>query len=240
MPPIPFPDLHRWDVSPAEAIQIQQTLVDRLRADESIPPSSIHTVAGVDVSVKDNQSRAAIVVLTFPQLEVVEVATAQIPTPFPYIPGLLSFREGAVILQAYTRLATTPDVLIFDGQGQAHPRRLGIAAHLGLWLGQPTIGCGKTRLIGTHNEPGQVRGDFEQSWNDQGEVIGVVLRTRPHVKPVYVSSGYRCDLDSARKIVLACVTRYRLPEPIRAAHHTAGLDEQAGDDQPQHADHNLA
>jgi deoxyribonuclease V len=232
MPSIPFPELHRWDVSPAEAIQIQKTLVSRLHADESIPLSQIQTVAGVDVSVKNNQSRAAIVVLAFPTLEVIEVATARIPTPFPYIPGLLSFREGAVILQAYARLSTTPDVLIFDGQGQAHPRRLGIAAHLGLWLGQPTIGCGKTRLIGTHHEPGQVRGDFEQLWDDQGDVIGVVLRTRPNVKPVYISSGTRCNLDSARKIVMACVTRYRLPEPIRAAHHTAGLDEQAGDDQP--------
>ena len=232
MPPIPHSDLHRWDVTPTEAIRIQRMLVSRLRADEAIPLASLQTVAGVDVSVKNNQSRAAIVAMTFPALEVIEVATARIPTPFPYIPGLLSFREGAVILQAYARLSTTPDVLIFDGQGQAHPRRLGIAAHLGLWLGQPTIGCGKSRLTGTHAEPGQARGDFEHLLDNQGEVIGVVLRTRPHVKPIYVSAGARCDLESARKIVMACVTRYRLPEPIRAAHHAAGSGEQARDDQP--------
>jgi deoxyribonuclease V len=224
MPPIPLPALHRWDVSPAEAVRIQKALVSRLSADESIPLSHIRTVAGVDVSVKDNQSRAAIALMTFPSLDVIEIATAQMPTPFPYIPGLLSFREGSVFLRAYTRLSTPPDVLIFDGQGQAHPRRLGIAAHLGLWLGQPTIGCGKTRLTGIHAEPGQSRGDFEPLLDAQGAVIGVVLRTRPHVKPVYMSSGTRCNLESARKIVMACVTRYRLPEPVRAAHHAAGLD----------------
>lgn len=240
MPRISAPDLHRWDLAPEEAIALQKRLAGRL-LNSPLPCEQLHTVAGVDVSVKAGVSRAAIVVMAFPSLDVLETRRATLPTPFPYVPGLLSFREGAVILVAYARLEQTPDVLIFDGQGQAHPRRLGIAAHIGLWLDRPTIGCGKSRLTGTHGDLGSAKGDFEPLLNPMGDVIGVVLRTRANVKPVYVSPGHRCDLDSARRVLMACVTRYRLPEPIRAAHHAAALsDKEARQEQPQHTDDNLA
>ncbi len=225
MPAIPNPNLHPWDMDPDEAVALQHRLAGRLVSDHSLDLSRIQTVAGVDVSVKGGQSRAAIVVMAFPGLQVLEISRATLPTPFPYVPGLLSFREGTAILSAYKKLRTTPDVLIFDGQGQAHPRRLGIAAHMGLWLERPTVGCAKSRLTGTHTSVGARKGDFEHLYNPQGEVIGLALRTRENVKPVYVSPGHLCDLDSARRIVMACLTRYRLPEPIRAAHRVAALHE---------------
>jgi len=225
-PALAHPNLHRWDITPEEAIQLQRRLVDELASEETVDLERIHTVAGVDVSVKDDHSWAAIAVLSFPELHLLEVGRADSATPFPYIPGLLAFREGPVILQAYANLTITPDVLIFDGQGQAHPRRLGIAAHVGLWLAQPTIGCGKTLLTGKYLEPGRQRGDFEHLLAQDGKVIGFILRTRAGVKPVYISSGNHCDLDSARRITLACTTRYRLPEPIRAAHNAAGLHQE--------------
>lgn len=226
MPAIANPDLHPWYLNPDDAVALQMVLASRLRTQAGPALADIRTVAGVDVSVRDEVSRAAIVVLRFPALTILEVSQAQAPTPFPYIPGLLSFREGQVILAAYERLTVTPDVLIFDGQGQAHPRRLGIAAHIGLWLERPTVGCAKSRLTGFHREPGQNRGDFTPLLNARKEVIGAVLRTRTRVKPVYVSPGHLCDLRSAVQIVLACTTRYRLPEPIRAAHAAAGSDQQ--------------
>ncbi len=226
MPAIANPDLHPWYLNPDDAVALQMVLASRLRTQAGPALADIRTVAGVDVSVRDEVSRAAIVVLRFPALTILEVSQAQAPTPFPYIPGLLSFREGQVILAAYERLTVTPDVLIFDGQGQAHPRRLGIAAHIGLWLERPTVGCAKSRLTGFHREPGQNRGDFTPLLNARREIIGAVLRTRTRVKPVYVSPGHLCDLRSAVQIVLACTTRYRLPEPIRAAHAAAGSDQQ--------------
>ncbi len=230
MPALPHPDLHPWNLSPENAIALQKMLAGRLKTQPAPPLAELRTVAGVDVSVRGGQSRAAIVVLSFPALTVIEVSRAQVSTPFPYIPGLLSFREGSVILQAYERLAHTPDVLIFDGQGQAHPRRLGIAAHIGLWLERPTIGCAKSRLTGAHRQPGQNKGDRAPLLDVHHEVIGVALRTRARVKPVYVSAGHLCDLESAVRIVLACTTRYRLPEPIRAAHAAAGLGQEARDE----------
>jgi deoxyribonuclease V len=223
LPPLPNPDLHQWNIPVEQAIVLQHELATRLVSDRRLDLTTLRLIAGVDVSVKAEQSRAAIVVLNFPALEILETATATLSTPFPYVPGLLSFREGAVILAAYEKLTHTPDVLIFDGQGQAHPRRLGIAAHLGLWIERPTIGCAKSRLIGHHAGPGNGKGDFAPLLGNKGEVIGVVLRTRPGVKPVYVSPGHLCDLDSARRVVMACVKHYRLPEPTRRAHQAAGL-----------------
>jgi len=181
-------------------------------------------VAGVDVSVKDGISRAAIVVMSFPELALVETATALRPAVFPYISGLLSFREGPVILEAGDKLQIAPDVFIFDGMGVMHPRRLGIAAHIGLWWDRPTVGCGKTRLIGKHAPLGEDKGAY-QTVEQAGEEIGMVLRTRSRVKPVYISAGHRATYESARGLIMQCVTRYRLPEPIRAAHHAAGNDQ---------------
>ena len=143
------------------------------------------------------------------------------PTTFPYIPGLLGFREGAVILEAYKKLRNHADAYIFDGMGLAHPRRFGIACHIGLWLDAPTVGCGKTRLCGEYEEVGTEKGSYSLL-RHRGEEIGAVLRTRTNVKPVYTSPGHRATLDTARELILRCATRYRLPEPIRAAHNTAG------------------
>ncbi|MDZ4768042.1 MAG: deoxyribonuclease V [Chloroflexota bacterium] len=219
--------LHEWAVSPAEAIRIQKDLAPTLIADAPIDLDAVRTVAGVDVSVRPDpltsepMSRAAVVVMRFPDLTVLEVARSAQPTPFPYIPGLLTFREAPVLLEAFAALTIEPDVFIFDGMGRAHPRRMGIAAHLGLWLDRPTIGCGKTHLIGVYDPVG-VEAGSASALVDRGETIGVVLRTRTNVSPVYISVGHRAELQSAIALTLRCVTRYRLPEPIRAAHREAG------------------
>lgn len=227
--PITIRHLHDWDLTPQAAIQIQRELAAQVITDQPLTLDAIALVAGVDVSVKDDVSRAAVVVLSYPALSVVEIARATVPTPFPYIPGLLSFREGAVILAAMQQIQRTPDVFIFGGMGIAHPRRIGIASHIGLFIDRPTVGCGKSRLLGTHPLLAAGKGAW-QPLMDQGQTIGAVLRTRTNVKPVYVSPGHRATLDTARELVLRCTTRYRLPEPIRAAHNHAGLP---GDDPDQ-------
>jgi deoxyribonuclease V len=220
------PHKHDWNISPAEAIALQRQLVTEVVYNQPIDLSVVHLVAGVDVSVKPDAngvdiSQAAIAVLRFPDLKPVETALAQIPTPFPYIPGLLSFREGPVLEEAFKQLQCEPDVFIFDGMGRAHPRRIGIATHIGLWLQKPTIGCGKTLLTGRYHEPLDERGAYSDLV-DRSEVIGVVLRTRPGVKPVYISVGHLTDLPTSIELVMHCTTKYRLPEPIRAAHNAAG------------------
>ena len=214
--------LHSWSLTPKEAARIQETLAERV--DLAWDGRSVSTVAGIDVSVKDGVSRAAIVVLSLPDLAPLESVTSQMPTPFPYVPGLLTFREGPVVLDAWTKLTRIPDVVLFDGQGIAHPRRMGLAAHLGLWFDVPTIGCAKSRLYGEHAEPGPRKGD-KAELRDEREpevVLGAVLRTRTNVKPVYVSPGHRIDVETATALTLRCCTRYRLPEPTRWAHKVAG------------------
>lgn len=220
--PLAIRHLHPWEVSPEEAIRLQQALAPQVIADQPLPLTAIRLVAGIDVSVRDDLSRAAVVVLRFPALDVVETVTAERPTTFPYVPGLLSFREGAVILDAVQRLETVPDVFLVDGQGTIHPRRIGIACHIGLFLDRPTVGCAKSLLVGHHAPLASQRGAWV-TLQDRGEVIGVVLRTRDNVQPVYVSVGHRATLDDARQLVLACTPRYRLPEPLRAAHKAAAL-----------------
>ncbi len=216
--------LHRWDVSPREAAAIQSDLRARLDIGRELDPAAIHTIAGVDISVKERDGslagRAAVVVMR-PDFTVVDTSVHEAPITFPYVPGLLAFREGPLLEAAFAALETVPDVLIFDGQGYAHPRRVGIACQMGLWLNRPTLGCGKTRLVGTHEEVGPDKGDAVLL-RDKGEVIGTVLRTRARVAPVYTSPGHLCDVASANALVLATTTRYRLPEPIRAAHKLAG------------------
>lgn len=213
--------LHDWNLTPQEAIALQKRLAADLITDRPIALDQVRLVAGVDVSVKDGISNAAVVVLTFPQLQPVETVTAALPTPFPYIPGLLSFREGPALEMALARLQTEPDVFIFDGMGIAHPRRIGIAAQMGLWLEKPTIGCGKTHFIGVYAEPDGEAGAFTPLF-DRGEVIGAVVRTRRGVRPVYISPGHLADLETAVALTLRCTLKYRLPEPIRAAHRAAG------------------
>jgi deoxyribonuclease V len=223
--------LHDWHVTVEQAVQLQHELVRRL---EDGPPLTLREgmlVAGVDVSVKPAPdgtawSRAAVVVLEYPSMTPVEVVTAHMPTPFPYVPGLLTFREGPVLVQAFEKLASAPDVYIFDGMGRAHPRRIGIAAHMGLWLDRPTIGCGKTLFVGRHDDPPHERGAWTPLVH-RGDLIGAALRTRPHVKPVYISAGHRIDLASSLAVTMACTGKYRLPEPIRAAHNAAGASDEA-------------
>lgn len=181
----------------------------------------VTTVAGVDAGYGEGMVRAAVVVLSYPTLEVVAYAVATRTVDFPYTPGLLTFREGPAILDALDKLASAPDLLIFDGQGIAHPRRLGIASHIGLLVDIPSIGCAKSWLCGQYPEPGSERESFSYLV-DKGETIGAVLRTRRDVKPVFVSIGHRLDLTSSIDYVLACCRGYRLPEPTRWAHRLAG------------------
>jgi deoxyribonuclease V len=218
---------HPWDVTPKVAIAIQQQLRTLVRiGDDFAPP---RRVAGVDVGFEENNTitRAAVAVLDFPSLQRVEQAIARVPTSFPYIPGLLSFREVPAVLAALGQLSVLPDMLLCDGQGIAHPRRLGIASHLGVLLDLPTIGVAKSRLVGAYEEPGEEEGCW-QPLHDGDELIGCVLRSRTGVKPLYVSPGHRVGFDTARELVLACTTRYRLPETTRWAHRLASGPEPEG------------
>ncbi len=212
--------LHAWEVSPKEAVAIQRRLQAMVVVHDDF--GALSRVAGVDVGFEERGkvTRAAVVVLGFPELEPLEQAIARQPTRFPYVPGLLSFREVPAVLEALDSLHRSPDMLLCDGQGYAHPRRLGLACHLGVWTGIPSIGVAKTRLIGTHGEVPEARG----AWCpllDKDEVIGAVLRTRQGVKPVYVSLGHRVGLESAVDIVMRCSPRYRLPETTRWADRLA-------------------
>lgn len=210
---------HAWDLSPQEAVIQQNELASQVEREPRLAP--VRRVAGVDVSVRDDVSRAAVVVLDFEAMTPLDHAIATRPVTFPYIPGLLAYREGPVVLDALERLGTTPDLLIFDGQGLAHPRRLGIASHIGLLVDMPAVGCAKSRLCGQHNEPEQEPGSYAPL-RDGEALIGAVLRTRQGVKPVYVSIGHRVDLETSLKYVLACCRGYRLPETTRWAHRVAG------------------
>jgi deoxyribonuclease V len=209
-----------WPTTAEQAIAVQEALRDQVRCDDDF--GTPQTVAGVDVGFTDESAtaRAAVVVLSFPELKPLAHALAYAPASFPYIPGLLSFREAPAILAALNQLGQAPDLLICDGQGIAHPRRLGIASHLGVLSGLPSIGCAKSLLVGRHGPLGAERG-ARSALLYQGEQIGWVLRTRTGVKPVYVSPGHRVGLDSAAALVMACVTRYRLPETTRYAHNLA-------------------
>lgn len=205
-------------VTPQEALEIQRQERHRVRCEDDFGGfEAIKTVAGVDVSSEDGTLYAAVVVLSYPQLEILTVTNASGPSPFPYIPGLLSFREIPILLEAWEKLTLRPDLILVDGQGIAHPRRFGIGAHLGVTLDVPTIGCAKRRLVGRHEEPGPHKGDWSPLV-DKGETIGAVLRTKDHVSPMFISCGHRVSLPSAIQLVLSCTTRYRLPEPTRQAH----------------------
>jgi deoxyribonuclease V len=205
--------MHRWDISPARAAEIQLKLRTRVRV---LPLSRpMHTIGGLDV----HEDRGAVAVLSWPDLEWVTGAIAERPTSFPYVPGLLSFRELPALLAAIEQLETLPDLLLCDGQGLAHPRRFGLACHLGVLLEHPTVGCAKTRLCGEHAEVGSSRGATVPL--QDGQTVGAVVRTQANVRPVYVSVGHLVDLEDAVKVVLHCASRYRLPEPLRLAHTMA-------------------
>ena len=210
--------LHSWNVSPEEARRLQNGL--RTQVVKTDRFGKINTVAGVDIGLKKDIARASVVVLSFPELQVVDSVVTESPVRFPYIPGLLSFREIPPLLTAFTQLPTEPDLVIVDGQGIAHPRRFGLASHLGLILDKPTIGCAKSRLWGRYEEPESEHGSYTYLM-DKGEVIGAAVRTRRNVRVVYISIGHRISLDSARTLTLACCRGYRLPETTRYAHNAA-------------------
>ncbi len=211
---------HSWDLTPKAAVALQRELAPQVvLRDEA---GELRRIAGVDVGFEQQGkvTRAAVAVLSFPELELVEQKIVRQPTRFPYIPGLLSFREAPAVLAALAELAVVPDALLCDGQGYAHPRRFGIACHLGVVTGIPAIGVGKTRLTGRHGPVPDERGAWVPL-EDRGEVIGAVLRSRQGVKPIFVSVGHKFTLDRAVAVVMACTTRYKLPETTRQAHRLA-------------------
>ncbi len=220
MPGEAFALRHPWELAPKQAIALQNELRTRVMAWDALP--ILERVAGVDVGFESNGqiTRAAVAVLSFPDLALIEHALARCETRFPYVPGLLSFREAPAVLEALTKLKSRPDVLLCDGQGLAHPRRFGLACHLGVLTDLASVGVAKKRLLGDHKAPPEGRGTWTEL-RERGEVIGAVLRTRVGVKPVFVSVGHKIGLKSAVALVMACVTRYRLPETTRLAHRLA-------------------
>ena len=214
--------LHNWNVSYSEAAALQKQLASKVRFKPL--EKSPKLIAGLDcaLSKEDGQKIiACAVVVKLPGLELIETKTATQKVSFPYIPGLLSFREAPVCIAAVEKLKSHPDLFLIDGQGIAHPRRLGLAAHLGLFFDKPTIGCAKSRLTGHFQDPPPEKGSHSEL-KDKDEVIGAVVRTRTDVKPVFVSVGNKCTLNDAIKTTLACTTKYRLPEPARLAHQLVG------------------
>jgi deoxyribonuclease V len=213
--------LHGWDVTVAQAREIQLSLAKRVVTENKVVNPRL--IAGIDISSPDAQdvARGAVVVLRYPEFGIVEVKEAQSNIGFPYVPGLLSFRESPLILAACEKLSNAPDLILIDGQGIAHPRRFGLASHVGLLLDLPTIGCAKSILCGRHQPVAEEAGSYAELL-DKGELIGAALRTKSGVKPIYVSVGHRIDLASALRWVMKCCLGYRLPEPTRLAHLAAG------------------
>jgi deoxyribonuclease V len=212
-----FTQLHDWSMTPRDAIDLQKQLRDRVK----LAPldRTIETIAGADISFNKFETTvyAGVVVLRIDTLEVIEEAGVVTEAHFPYIPGLLSFRETPALLEAWARLKIEPDVLMLDGQGLAHPRRFGIACHVGLLIERPTLGCAKSVLVGKYDEPASERG----AWSpmiDKGETIGAAVRTKKNVKPIYVSPGHLITLEDSINLTLACNGGYRQPEPTRRAH----------------------
>ena len=212
----PTHPLHSWDVSPAEAAAIQRELAARVIQEGAI--GEVRVVAGADAAFSPDGRTciAGVVAWDATALQVIEQRVARRRVRFPYVPGLLSFREGPALLSALRQLKCDPDVFLFDGQGRAHPRRLGMASHIGLWLDRPTIGCAKSLLVGEGREP-QKRKGLREFLTDNGETIGAIVRTRDGVRPLYVSVGHRVSLMTAVRITLRCCTQFRLPEPTRLA-----------------------
>ncbi len=214
--------LHPWTLDEAEAKKLQNELRERLVL--AWDGREVRTVAGVDVALRPEKAHAAIVVLGYPDLTPLASVTADAPLDFPYVPGLLSFREAPAILAAWAELHPKPDLVMVDGQGIAHPRGMGIASHLGLWIERPTVGVAKSRLYGRHTEPGPEPGDRVPLLDrrDPDRAIGAVMRTRRGSKPLFISPGHLIDVEHSVRFVEACLRRYRLPEPTRWAHNVGG------------------
>jgi len=208
----------RWNLTPREAMRLQESLRERVELEDRF--GDIHYVAGADLAFdpETEVAFAGVIVYRFPGLEEVERRMARRKLRFPYVPGLLSFRECPILLAAFARLRTEPDLILIDGHGRAHPRRFGIACHVGILFDKPTIGCAKSRLVGEHQEPGERAGSTAPLMLE-GERLGVVLRTRDGVRPIYVTTGHRVSLDSAVGLVKQCVEGFRIPKPTREADH---------------------
>ena len=218
--PLPVRHPHPWNVSPEEAVAIQQRLREQVIREGPMPgPGTV--IVGVDVGFRGELARAAAVAVRFPDLAPLAQVVAEVPVTFPYIPGLLAFREAPAILAALERLPLSPQVLMVDGHGISHPRRMGIATHLGVYLDLPSIGCAKSKLWGRYEMPPDEPGAWSPLWDGE-EMIGAVLRTQAGVSPVFVSIGHRISLENAIATVMACVRGHRLPEPTRLAHLAAG------------------
>ena len=212
--------IHGFDLSPPQARRLQEELASRVVAGPALDLQGVRRVAGADVSTEGDMAFATVAVLDFPGLSVVEVQGFEAPLRFPYVPGLLSFRELPSVVGALEKVEAEVDALILDAQGIAHPRRMGLASHLGIFLDVPTVGCAKSLLVGSFQEPGREKGSATDLVH-RGEVVGRVVRTRDGVSPVYVSVGNGIDLASSVELVLACCTKYRLPETTRRAHDAA-------------------
>lgn len=212
--------LHDWQISNAEARQIQEVLSSRISQENELAHPTF--IAGTDISAPSasGRARASIVILRYPELELVEMKTIEEKLNFPYIPGLLSFREAPLIVTICQKLSVNPDLLFVDGQGIAHPRRLGLASHLGLLLDMPTIGCAKSRLCGQHDMVPSEAGSYTYLM-DNGETIGAVVRSKQNVRPLYISVGHKIDLPTAIQWSMNCCRGYRIPEPTRLAHIAA-------------------
>jgi deoxyribonuclease V len=213
--------LHDWNLTVSQAIKLQNRLSEQVILNYKVDNAAF--IAGTDISVNriDKTATASVVLLDYPGLEIVEIKTVAGKLDFPYIPGLLSFRELPLTLAAFKLLTISPDLIIVDGQGIAHPRRFGLASHLGLFLDIPTIGCAKSRLFGNYIEPGNEPGNYSYLMDGE-EIIGAVLRTRCGVKPVYISTGHKISLHNSVNWIMNCQRGYRLPEPSRFAHLAAG------------------
>jgi deoxyribonuclease V len=211
--------LHSWQVTTHEAIAIQKQL--RTQVITHYTGGEIRYIAGADISTSKDSPRAfaGVVVLSYPALEVVEERGIEDEVTFPYVPGLLAFREAPALIKVFEQLTTEPDVLVFDGQGLAHPRGMGIATHLGLVFDKPSIGCAKSRLFGRYQEPEDVKGAWADLRDPQGQIIGAVVRSKPKTTPIFVSVGHRIDLPMAIQILIECTRGVRIPEPTRLAHN---------------------
>lgn len=219
---------HRWDVTVEEAAEIQNRLRTQIIRTNSFEPGEIKTVAGIDASYKE-VGQAAVAVFSFPDLKLIDRATATGIVNFPYVPGYLSFREVPLVLEALKQLSIQPDLLMLDGQGYAHPRRFGIACHVGLYLDKPTIGCAKSVLVGSYENLGPNMGDTAPLIH-RGEIIGTALRSKPRTNPLIISAGHKIDLTTAVDFVIKCLRGYRLPETTRTADKIAGEAQQTEED----------
>lgn len=215
---------HPWKITVKEAIEIQNSLSKKIRFCKI--PRRINAIGSCDASFSKNEIYAAVVIFSYPSLKVLEITTAIRKAYFPYVPGLLTFREGPAILACLKKIKTKPQVIFFDGQGILHPRYMGIATHLGILLDIPTIGCAKSKLFGIYKEPGLKRGSASMIKGIYGEVLGAALRTKDGVRPVFVSPGHKMNLDDAIKLTLAVTPKFRIPEPLRQAHHMANARSQ--------------